>query len=181
MALPHAPDITAADQATGNLDAPLTLLEYGDYQCPHCALAFPTVKKLIAEFGERIRFVYRHFPISEAHPQAKDAAYAAEAAGLQGKFWLMHDLIFTHPQRLPESPFALYALELGLNEAAFAHDFSSEQVRQKVEADFEGGMRSGVNGTPSFFINGQKYNGNHDHTTLRTVIEHELGKLGVGK
>jgi protein-disulfide isomerase len=180
MALPPAPEPTSADHSLGGAAAPLTLLEYGDYQCPHCALAHPTVHKLLVEFGDRIRFVFRHFPIALTHPQAKPAAHAAEAAGRQSNFWPVHELLFTHQHSLTDAPFADLARELGLDEAQFARDVASDTIHQKVEADFDGGMRSGVTGTPTFFINGQKYYGNHDHTTLRTVIEHELGKLGAG-
>ena len=116
--------------------------------------------------GNQLKFVFRNFPLAESHPDAMNAALAAEAAALQGKFWQMHDIIYENQQALQEEDLMNYAAQIGLDEDQFAADFGKEEVEQKVEDDFEGGVRSGVNGTPSFFINGEKYNGSWDEETL---------------
>lgn len=159
------PAVSATDQQTGNLNAATTLVEYGDYQCPHCGHAHPLLKRLLKEKGKDLHFVFRNFPLQEAHPQALSAALAAEAAGKQGKFWEMHDLIFKNQSELSPNKLLDLALSLGLNPQKFATDWKSEAIMQKVESDFEGGIRSGVNGTPGFFVNGKKlesYDGSYE-------------------
>lgn len=150
------PAINGRDHQTGNPQAKITLVEYGDYQCPHCGHAHPLLKRLLKEMGNDLRFVFRHFPLQESHPAAYMAALAAEAAGKQSKFWEMHDLIFEHQQTLHGHSFVDFAEALQLNLQQFAQDWKSEEIQGKVEADFESGMRSGVNGTPTFFVNGEK-------------------------
>jgi protein-disulfide isomerase len=158
--------VTAKDQVQGNTSAAIELVEYGDYQCPHCGRAYPIIKKIQESMGDKLKFVYRNFPLTNIHPDAMNAAAAAEAAGMQGKFWEMHDLIFERQNRLTESYLFAYAQELGLNMEQFQNDMVSEPVISKIEDDFESGMRSGVNGTPSFFINGEKYSNNWDYEPL---------------
>jgi protein-disulfide isomerase len=146
------------DHIQGNPTAPIELVEYGDYQCPHCGHAYPIIKNIQKKMGSKLKFVYRNFPLAEIHPDAINAAMASEAAGLQKKFWEMHDHIFEHQNRLNESSLIKYAEQLDLDIEQFNIDRKSEALIQKVESDFESGVRSGVNGTPSFFINGEKYN-----------------------
>jgi len=149
--------ITPQDQLQGNPEAAIELVEYGDYQCPHCGMAYPIIKQLQEAMGDKMKFVFRNFPLTNSHPDAMNAAVAAEAAGVQGKFWEMHDMIFEHQNRLLEDDLYAYAQQLGLNVEQFKNDMLSEKVITKVEDDFESGMRSGVNGTPSFFVNGEKF------------------------
>jgi protein-disulfide isomerase len=148
------PAVSAADQQTGNAHAHVTLVEFGDYQCPHCGHAHPLLKRLLKEKGKEFLFVFRNFPLQEAHPAAYMAALAAEAAGKQGKFWPMHDMIFEHQDNLHGHSFVNFAEALKLDMQQFAADWKSPAIQQKVERDFESGVRSGVNGTPTFFING---------------------------
>jgi protein-disulfide isomerase len=160
------PPVSDKDQSTANTSSHTVLVEYGDYQCPHCGHAHPLVKKLLKEKGDAFRFVFRNFPLQEAHPAAFMAAVSAEAAGKQGKFWEMHDMIFEHQQRLTAGFNALldFAEALNLNIQQFAADVKSDEIVKKVEDDFESGIRSGVNGTPTFFINGARadYDGSYE-------------------
>ena len=160
------PPVNSSDHIQGNANAPVELVEYGDYQCSHCGRAYPIIKRIQQQMGNQLKFVFRNFPLAESHPDAMNAALAAEAAALQGKFWQMHDIIYENQQALQEEDLMNYAAQIGLDEDQFAADFGKEEVEQKVEDDFESGVRSGVNGTPSFFINGEKYNGNWDEETL---------------
>jgi len=158
--------VTSSDQVQGNPSATIELVEYGDYQCPHCGRAYPIMQQIQEAMGDQLKFVFRNFPLTNIHPDAMNAAVAAEAAGIQGKFWEMHDLIFEHQNRLLENHLLSYAEGLGLNVEQFKNDMLSEPVLSKVEDDFESGMRSGVNGTPSFFINGEKYSNSWDYEPL---------------
>ncbi len=153
------PNVSKTDHAQGNLDADLVIVEYGDYQCPYCGAAYPVLKELMKEFGSQIKFVFRNFPLSEMHQYARPAALAAEAANLQGKFWEMHDAIYENQQDLNENFLVKLAEQLKLNIHQFEKDRGSTELANKVDADFESGIVSGVNGTPSFFINGNKFNG----------------------
>jgi protein-disulfide isomerase len=134
-------------------------VEYGDYQCPHCGRAYPIIKGIQAKLGDKLKFVFRNFPLADAHPNAMHAAIAAEAAGAQGKFWEMHDILFENQIHLGDSHLLHYAGRIGVDAGRWKTDFEKPEFTQRVEEDFESGIRSGVNGTPSFFINGQKYNG----------------------
>jgi len=158
--------VSGKDQVQGSSSAVIELVEYGDYQCPHCGRAYPIVKKIQQALGDRLKFVFRNFPLTNIHADAMNAAVAAEAAGIQGKFWEMHDLIYENQDQLSESYLFSYAQQLGLNVEQFQNDMVSEAVISKVEDDFESGMRSGVNGTPSFFINGEKYSNSWDYEPL---------------
>lgn len=151
--------IEAADQVKGNKDAKVILVEYSDFQCPACASFYPIVKKMSQEFSEKIAFVYRHFPLTQ-HKNAKPAAYAAEAAGKQGKFWEMHDIIFENQNNWSQEKnakdlFIKYAQDLGLDIEKFKSDFDSKEISDKIENDYKGGLALKVNGTPSFFLNGK--------------------------
>ena len=153
------PEIGIADQKEGNEQAAIKIVEYGDYQCPHCGRAYPIIKEIQSTFGDQILFVFRNFPLQESHRYATIAAQAAEAAGKQGKFWEMHDAIFENQQQLSEEYLDSLAEKLGLDMDQFEQDLNSEEISDKVEDDFESGVRSGVNGTPSFFVNGEKFDG----------------------
>jgi protein-disulfide isomerase len=168
------PPVSKNDHIQGSPDALLELVEYGDFECPHCGAAHPIVKRIQKEFGKKLKFVFRHFPITNAHPHAFSAAVAAEAAGRQRKFWEMHDLIYEHQTQLSDSAFLAFANVLGLNMTLFEQDFQDQELSDKVEADFESGIRSGVNGTPSFYINGEKYQGTYDYESLSSAIESRI-------
>ena len=146
--------VNSRDHQQGNLNAAITLVEYGDFECPHCRRAHPLVKRLLKEKSKELHFVFRNFPLSEIHPHAYSSAIAAEAAGKQDKFWEMHDLIFGNQDKLNTNFLLSLAEGLGLDLAQFAKDSKSDEVQSKIEMDFESGIRSGVNGTPTFFLNG---------------------------
>ena len=148
--------VGALDHQKGKPSATVTLVEYGDYQCPHCAEAFPLVKKLIKEFPNDLVFVFRNFPLQQSHPEALGAAQAAEAAAVQNKFWEMHDLLFEQQSQLNKSNFIYFAESLNLDVDQFEEDYDSENVMSQIESDIESGIRSGVNGTPTFFINDER-------------------------
>ena len=153
------------DHIDGPVDAPVTLVEYGDYECPYCGQAFGVLKDVQRAMGDRLRFVFRNFPISELHPHAVRAAAFAEAAAEIGKFWEAHDMLYTHQTALAESDLYRYAASIGLEDAALSRAFQGA-FHQKIEGDFLGGVRSGVNGTPTLFINGVRYDGDRDVASL---------------
>jgi protein-disulfide isomerase len=153
------PPVSERDHATGPEEAPVTLVEYGDYECPYCGMAYVVVKSAQRGLGEQLRFVFRNFPLAEAHPHARLAAEAAEAAAAQGKFWQMHDVLFEHQDALEAEDLIGYAKSLGLDMAQFARDLKDPKTTKRVRDDFRSGVRSGVNGTPTFFINGSRYEG----------------------
>jgi protein-disulfide isomerase len=171
------PPISKQDHIKGPRNAPVQLVEYGDYQCPHCGAAFPVVNAIERLFNGKLTFVFRHFPLSEVHPWAEPAAIAAEAADRQGKFWPMHNMLFQYQQQLSPRTLLVFAEELELNIRSFKADLSDPALAEKVEAHFESGVRSGVNGTPSFFINGYKYNGPYDFDSLSGAIGSMLTEI----
>jgi protein-disulfide isomerase len=152
------------DHVLGRSDAPLTLVEYGDFECPFCGLAYPIVEQLRQRFGNDIRFVFRNFPLEQAHPHAEHAAEAAEAASAEGKFWEMHHVLFEHQEMLDDPALEEYASVLGLDRKRFARELAASKYADRVQEDFHTGVRSGVNGTPTFFINGVRYDGQWLHT-----------------
>jgi len=158
------------DHIQGPADAPVTLLEYGDYECPYCGAAYPILKQVQERMGDRLRFVFRNFPITTSHPHSEQAAEAAEAAAAQGKFWEMHDLLYEHQHDLADADLVNYALKLGLEVYRFESDLSGEVFAKRVSDDFRGGVRSGVNGTPTFFINGRRHDGGYEFGTLSEAI-----------
>ena len=176
-----SPPVGVRDHAQGPADAPITLVEYGDYECPHCGRAYPIVKAVQEHFGRRLRFVFRNFPISEAHPHALLAAAAAEAAGDRGKFWEMHDLLFEHQDRLGALDLVHYASQLGIEAEGFLETIRSRELAERVRADFMSGVRSGVNGTPTFFLNGRRYDGPWDYQDLLTAIERAMVQAHSGE
>ena len=167
--------VSARDHAEGPADAPWTLVEYGDYQCPYCGAAYPVVKRLQKRWGKKLRFVFRNFPLTQAHPYALIAAEAAEAAGLQGKFWEMHDLLFELQSLLKPEIIPLWAKRIGLNPEQFKTDIKQGVVEKRIREDRQSGIRSGVNGTRTFFINGTRYDGPPDYNSLLTALESPLG------
>ena len=168
------PPVNNKDHIQGKDNARIELVEYGDYQCPHCGHAYSIIKNLQRSLGTDLKFVFRNFPLSEAHPDAFNAAVAAEAAGLQQKFWDMHDIIFENQQALDLESLFLYAKTIGLDLERFKNDIQKNALITKVEQDFESGVRSGVNGTPSFFINGKKYNGDWEENVFSQYLKGQL-------
>jgi protein-disulfide isomerase len=154
--------IEGRDHLQGKISAPITLLEYGDYECPYCGEAYPIVKEIQERLGEKLCFAFRNFPLANAHPHAVHAAEAAEAAAAQGQFWEMHDLLFENQQALEDEDIAQYAATLGLDAKRLIQEISSRLHEARVKEDFKSGMRAGVNGTPTFFINGERYDGPRD-------------------
>ena len=169
MATLKAP-VTAEDHIQGPDDADVTLVEYGDYECPYCGQAYPIVKQVQGHFGERLRFVFRNFPLSQMHPHAEAAAEVAEFAGARGKFWEMHDRLFENQDRLGEALFLDLGQELKLSATAMHQALQQKTFEARARADFTGGIRSGVNGTPTFFINGRRHNGSFEFDAMVSAI-----------
>jgi protein-disulfide isomerase len=163
--------VGSRDHAQGPIDAQVTLVEYGDYECPHCGYAYGIVKAVQKHFGPMMRFVFRNFPLREMHPHAEAAAEAAEAAGAQGKFWEMHDYIFENQAQLGGSALAHHAQRLALDMARWAADVRQNAFIERIQEDFLSGMRSGVNGTPTFFINGRRHDGLFDEKSLVQAMQ----------
>ena len=165
------PSVNSVDHIFGNPIAPLELVEYGDYSCPYCGRAYPIVKDIQQQLGSDIKFVFRNFPLSKIHPHAFSAAVATEAAGLQGRFWEMHDIIFENQKTLDAENILLFAAKLGLDIERFKNDLQQKSLIEKVEKDFESGIRSGTNRTPTFFINGVKYDGEWSDNQLLQYLK----------
>jgi protein-disulfide isomerase len=174
-----SPPVSDADHRLGGDDAPVTLVEYGDYECPHCGAAHPVVLSLIRAMGPRLRFVYRHFPLSEIHPHAEHAAESAEAAGAQAHFWEMHDTIFENQEALEDDDLLRYARTVGCDAKRVARELAGHLHANRVRADFLSGVRSGVNGTPTFFVNGVRYDGPRDVASMLHVLEAVAEEAGV--
>ena len=166
--------VSPTDRTKGNKEAKVVVVEYSDFQCPACAYYYPLLKKLSLDFGAQISFTYRHFPLRQ-HQNAKNAAYAAEAAGKQNKFWEMHDLIFENQTSWEnrgdaKNIFNDYAQKLGLNMEQFKNDFDSKEIKDKVENDFQSGVQSNINATPTVFLNGKKINLPPNYDELADII-----------
>jgi protein-disulfide isomerase len=162
------------DHVVGPATAPVTVVEYGDYECPFCGAAHPIVKMLQKSLGDNLRFAYRHFPLSQIHPHSFQAAEAAEAAGAQGRFWEMHDMLFEHQNRLSTQDLLAYASALGLELEPFAGDLAEHRHAPKIREDFLSGVRSGVNGTPTFFVNGVRHDGGYDLASMLEAVQLHL-------
>ena len=172
--------INANENVKGNKEAKATLIEYSDFQCPACGSYYPILKKVAEDMGAQVQFAYRHFPLSQ-HKNAKLAATVAEAAGKQGKFWEMHDLIFQNQSDWSEEKnaaviFAKYAQEVGLDLAKFQTDIASEEIKAKIENDYKSGVKAGVNSTPSFFLNGEKITNPRNYDEFKNAILQALGQ-----
>ena len=164
----------------GDKEALATLIEYSDFQCPACGSYYPIVKKVTEDLSAKVRFAYRHFPLPQ-HKNAKLAATVAEAAGKQGKFWEMHDLIFQNQSDWSEEKnaavlFAKYAQDIGLDLARFQTDIASDDIKAKIENDYKSGVKAGVNSTPSFFLNGKKMDNPRNYDEFKNAIEQALGQ-----
>jgi protein-disulfide isomerase len=169
--------VTPEDHIQGDPGAEITLVEYGDYECPHCGRAHPIVKRVQKRFGRRLSFVFRNFPLTQIHPLAQTAAETAEFAGTHGRFWEMHDLIFENQGRLA-LPLLLELTEtLGLDPEALRAALESREFEPRVRKDFAGGVRSGVNGTPTFFIGDQRHDGSFEFEDLVPAIEARLPRV----
>jgi protein-disulfide isomerase len=162
--------VNAKDHIQGDPKAPVTLVEYGDYQCPSCGQAYPIVKRLQKHFGKRLSFVFRNFPLSQIHQYAEPAAETAEFAGAHHKFWEMHDLLYENQERLDEDLLDELSQQLNLDPEERARALESQQFEARVRADFSTGVRSGVNGTPTFFINAQRHDGSYDYESMVEAI-----------
>jgi protein-disulfide isomerase len=158
------------DHSYGPAHAPVTLVEYGDFECPHCGAAYPIVKALRERLGLALRFAFRHFPIVEVHPRAQLAAEAAEAAAAQGRFWMMHDLLFENQRALAPAALDRYARALELDMGRFADAVNEHLFVPRIHADVETGVVSGVEGTPTFFINGVRHEGAYDFASLLAAV-----------
>jgi protein-disulfide isomerase len=158
------------DHRQGSDRASLTLLEYGDYECPYCGEAHPVVQGLQKAFGRDLRFVFRNFPLTDIHPNAMLAAEAVEAAALQGKFWPMHDLALAEQALLEPNIIPVWAAQVGLDLETFRTDLRRGTAARRVKEDLESGLRSGVDGTPAFFIDGQRYIGVPSYEALREAL-----------
>jgi protein-disulfide isomerase len=163
--------VSDRDHIAGPSTAPVTLVEYGDYQCPYCGRAFPIVKEVQRRVGAQLRFVFRNFPLSQVHPHAEHAAEVAEAADAQGKFWVMHDWLYLHQATLEDDELLEGARELGLDADRVRRELDDGSHRPRVRDDFSGGIRSGVNGTPTFYINGVRHDDDYALETLLASIE----------
>jgi len=173
MAVSKMP-VTSSDHVQGDAHAPITLVEYGDYECPYCAAAHPHVKLVQNRYGRQLRFVFRHFPLTEIHPNAQSAAESAEFAGVHGRFWEMHDLLFENHERLGIEFLFAAVRSLGLSETEFRDALAKGTYTSKIRDDFLGGVRHGVNGTPAFFINGRRHDGAFDFPHLAAAIDSQL-------
>jgi protein-disulfide isomerase len=162
------------DHIRGPIDAPIVLLEYGDYECPFCGAAHPVVQELRRLMGNQMSVVYRHFPLTNVHPHAEPAAEAAEAAGAQGRFWAMHDMLFEHQDALEAEDLLAYAQAIGLDVPRFARELADGTHRPRVREDFLSGVRSGVSGTPTFYVNGVRHEGPADLQSLLWSVQQHV-------
>lgn len=175
LAVPIGPD----DWSKGNASASVTLVEYSDFQCPACGAYFSILKEVEKTFGDRLKLIYRHFPLKNVHPNAEPAARAAEASGRQGKFWEMHDLLFENQTawsglRDPEETFAGYADRLGLDRTQFLADFKGTETAVAVQSDYDGGFASRVNATPTFFLDSRQIPNPRTYDEFKAIVEQAL-------
>ena len=166
----NLPVSISRDHIQGPDNAPLTLVEYGDYECPYCGQAYPIIKQVQDNLGDNLRFVFRNFPLTQVHPHAQKAAEAAEEADAQNKFWDMHDYLYEHQQALEDKDLEKYAGILGLNLDRFNDNIKNHVHVSRIREDFLSGIQSGVNGTPSFYINEIRYDGSWDLDSLMQIL-----------
>ena len=159
------------DHIQGPAETAVTLVEYGDYECPYCGAAYPIVKEIQSRLGENLRFVFRNFPITTSHPHAEQAAETAESAAAQGRFWRMHDVLYENQARLRDPDLRGYAENLGLDLERFDRELVEHVHAARVREDFMSGVRSGVNGTPTFYINGVRHDDSYDAEVLLDALE----------
>lgn len=164
------------DHMQGPENAPAILVEYGDFECPYCGSAYPVIKEVQHRLGDRLCFAFRHFPMTRIHPHAMQAAEAAEAAGAQGRFWEMHDLLYEHQDALDIEDLKRYAADLKLDTARFDRELDGHVYEDRIRKEFMEGVRSGVNGTPAFFIGGVRYDGPPELEEMLKAIEESIVK-----
>ncbi|MBI1907858.1 thioredoxin domain-containing protein [Candidatus Uhrbacteria bacterium] len=180
--VPLATEVSEGDWMKGNPEAEVVIVEYSDFQCPACAAYDPVMAQLVAEYGDRILFVYRHFPLKAIHRNATAAAASAEAAGIQGKFWEMHNILFANQDMWanlpdPSTAFEQYATALGLNMDQYRADYTSKAAKDQVEADYQSGLDANLSSTPSFFVNDMRLSDNpNGYEPFAALIEAELAK-----
>lgn len=162
--------VSERDHIRGPANARVTLVEYGDYQCPYCGMANSITDRIRRELGNDLRFVFRNFPLTEVHPHAEHAAEIAEAAGMHDKFWEMHDLLYAHQDALGDQHLAEYVTLLGIPTTEVKRALAQHAYMDRVREDFMSGVRSGVNGTPTFFINGVRHDGSYERDVLLAAI-----------
>jgi protein-disulfide isomerase len=170
MAILKTP-VGSQDHIQGNAKAPCTLVEYGDYECPHCGAAYPLVKQIQKHFGKKLRFIFRNFPMTNLHANAQSAAEVAEFAGTKGRYWEMHDLLLENQKRLGDDLFTELAQQLKIDPAALQDSLANKTFTKHVRDDFSGGVRSGVNGTPTFFINDRRHDGPIDFDHIVRAVD----------
>ena len=168
--------VTSADHIQGDPHAHVTLVEYGDYECPACGLAYPIVKAVQKHFDKRLRFVFRNFPLTQIHPQAESAAETAEFAGAHDHFWEMHDGLYENQDALGLAAYLALAKDLDLPEKALSEALEKHTFKSRVRSDFMGGLKSGVNGTPTFLINARRHDAAYDFDDLLAAIDAELAQ-----
>lgn len=167
------------DHIQGQADARVALLEYGDYECPACGQLYPVVKEIQEQLGNELCFAFRNFPLTNVHPHAEHAAEAAEAAGMQGSFWEMHDMLFENQEALEDEALAEYAAALGLDEVRLIREVRAGVYAERVREDFKSGVRAGVNGTPTIFINGARYDGVRTLESLLAAVMPRSGHYTI--
>jgi protein-disulfide isomerase len=165
--------VTERDHVRGATDAPVVIVEYGDYECPYCGRAYWAIKELLEELGDKVGFVFRNFPVAEVHPRAEAVAEALEAAGAQGRFWEMHDWFYEHQHQLEGLDLEDHAEALELDVKRWKQDLRQRKYRERVREDLESGRESGVAGTPTFFINGIRYEGDYDLRSMLAAIRRQ--------
>jgi protein-disulfide isomerase len=170
--------VSGSDHVRGPTTATVTLVEYGDYECPYCGEAYSVVEELLATLGDQVRFVFRHFPLSQVHPHAEDAAEAAETAAAQEMFWEMHDTLYRNQNALDRAHLIQYGVALGLDSSTLHRALAESLFSTRVHEDFLSGVRSGVNGTPTFFINRLRHDGSYDLASLMAAIERAVEEQG---
>jgi protein-disulfide isomerase len=168
--------VTESDHAQGRADAPVTLVEYGDYQCPYCGAAYPIVKQLQERFGDDLRFVFRNFPLQQVHEHALSAATTAEFAAAHGRFWEVHDALYENQEELGTELYVAIVTQVGLDAGQLRAALEGQEYFEKIKLDFNGGVRSGVNGTPSFFVNGTRYDGPRDFETMAEMLDRAISQ-----
>jgi protein-disulfide isomerase len=161
----------ATEHIQGSIDSPISLIEYGDYECPYTGMAHPIVKEIMKRFNTKVYFVFRNFPLNDIHPNAQHSAEAAEAAAAQGKFWEMHDYLFEHQKALDDSHLLLYAEKLGLDTNKFKNEMSGHTYAPLIKESLKSGIDSGVQGTPTFFVNGNRYQNSWDLETFSNFLK----------
>ena len=165
--------VTERDHVRGSLDAPVVLVEYGDYECPYCGRAYWVIKELLDQLGDQLAFVFRNFPVTETHPRAEAVAEALEAAGRQGRFWEMHDWFYEHQHQLEGLDLEDRATAIGLDLDLWKKEVRERAYRDRVNEDLETGRQSGVSGTPTFFINGVRYTGDYEVGSMLAAIQEQ--------